>query len=96
MPSGFKLDQKSRSYTAFTIPGRPLYQYVVMPFGLCNVAQRLYKVISQELKQNIFTYLDDLLVISANLDGHMVLLEKVANCLSQANLTIGLDKSMLL
>lgn len=28
------LDDSSKSLTAFTVPGRPLYQFVVMPFGL--------------------------------------------------------------
>lgn len=30
------LDDASKPLTAFTIPGRPLYQFTVMPFGLCN------------------------------------------------------------
>ena len=28
------LDAKSKEKTAFTVPGRPLYQFVSMPFGL--------------------------------------------------------------
>ncbi|EDX15253.1 GD17694 [Drosophila simulans] len=35
------LNDKSKEYTAFTIPGRPFYQFRMMPFGLCNAAQRL-------------------------------------------------------
>jgi len=35
------LETKSREKTAFTVPGRPLYQLTVMPFGLCNAAQRM-------------------------------------------------------
>lgn len=91
-----ELEEKSRAYTAFTIPGRPLYQYVVMPFGLCNAAQRLCRlmdrVIPEELKSNIFVYLDDLLIISSDFNSHLILLEKVANYLRKANLTIGLNK----
>lgn len=91
------LEENSRSYTAFTIPGRPLYQYVVMPFGLCNAAQRLCrlmdKVVPQELKANVFIYLDDLLVISADFESHLKLLRKVSEVLYRANLTIGLSKS---
>jgi len=30
------LEINSRDKTAFTVPGRPLYQFKVMPFGLCN------------------------------------------------------------
>lgn len=32
------LDTGSRDKTAFTVPGRSLYQFRVMPFGLCNAA----------------------------------------------------------
>lgn len=92
------LDDESKKYTAFTIPGRPLYQFRVMPFGLCNAAQRLCrlmdKVIPARLKNNVFVYLDDLLIISDEFDSHMKILEDVSECLTKANLTIGLTKSM--
>lgn len=35
------LHEKSREKTAFTVPGRPLYQFKVMPFGLSNAGQTL-------------------------------------------------------
>lgn len=91
-----ELDEESRPYTAFTTPGRPLYQFRVMPFGLCNAAQRLCrlmdKVIPARLKANVFVYLDDLLIINADFETHLATLEKVAGCLDEANLTIGLKK----
>lgn len=93
-----ELDEESKSYTAFTVPGRPLYQFRVMPFGLCNAAQRLCrlmdKVIPCRLKSNVFVYLDDLLIIADNFEKHLEILEQVADCLRMANLTIGLGKSM--
>ena len=92
-----ELEEKSKSYTAFTVPGRPLYQFAVMPFGLCNAAQRLCrlmdKVIPQILKSHVFIYLDDLLIIAEDFDTHLRILSEVAKCLSNANLTIGLKKS---
>lgn len=91
------LEKRSREKTAFTIPGKPLYQYTVMPFGLCNAAQRLCrlmdKVIPSRLRQNVFVYLDDLLVCSSNFEEHLILLEEVASCLSHAKLTINVEKS---
>lgn len=30
-----ELDEESKPYTAFKVAGRPLYQFRVMPFGLC-------------------------------------------------------------
>ena len=91
------LDEASKEYTAFTVAGRPLYQFEVMPFGLCNAAQRLCrlmdKVIPAKLKMNVFTYLDDLLIIAPDFDTHLEALREVAKCLQAANLTIGLKKS---
>jgi len=37
-------ETKSREKTAFTVPGRPLYQFTVMPFGLCKAAQRMCRL----------------------------------------------------
>lgn len=92
-----ELDEESRKYTAFTVAGRPLYQFRVMPFGLCNAAQRLCrlmdKVVPSKLKENVFVYLDDLLVISSGFEEHIRLLKEVAQCLRNAGLTIGLKKS---
>ena len=92
-----ELEDASKSCTAFTVPGRPLYEFVVMPFGLCNAAQRLCrlmdKVIPQNLRSNVYIYLDDLLVISSNFIQHMTILSEVADCLEKAGLTIGMAKS---
>lgn len=51
------------------------------------------RVIPQRLKDNVFIYLDDLLVISGDFDEHLKILGEVAQCLKEANLTIGLKKS---
>ena len=71
-----------RPYTAFTVPGRPLYQFKVMPFGLCNAAQRLCrlmdKVIPQRLRTNVLIYFDDLLIIAPDFDMHVRILKEVA------------------
>ena len=91
------LEKQSREKTAFAVPGRPLYQFTVMPFGLCNAAQRLCrlmdKVIPARLRESVFVYLDDLLIISPDFDTHITLLDQVAECLRKANLTINLKKS---
>lgn len=76
------LSQHSREKTAFTVAGRPLYQYTVMPFGLCNSSPTMIRlmdlVIPAKLKVRVFVYLDDLLVFSRTFEEHMILLEKVA------------------
>lgn len=92
-----ELDGNSRDKTAFTIPGRPLYQFVRMPFGLCNAPQTMCrlmdKVIPTELREFVFVYIDDLLVVSKCFDSHITRLKTVAKCLREANLSINVNKS---
>jgi len=91
------LDPQSRDKTAFTVPGRPLYQFTVMPFGLCNAPQTMcrvmHQVIPHQLHDRVFVYLDDLLITSATFDEHIILLTEVAQRLAKANLTINVEKS---
>lgn len=92
-----ELDGSSCEKTAFTIPGRPLYEFVRMPFGLCNAAQSMCRlmdlVIPSSLREFVFVYIDDLLVVSTDFNTHAERLKEVANCLRRANLTINVEKS---
>lgn len=92
-----ELDESSRAKTAFTIPGRPLYQFRRMPFGLCNAAQTMCRlmdmVMGSDLRESVFVYIDDLLIVSPDFDTHIELLKTVAQRLRSANLTINVKKS---
>lgn len=92
-----ELDPESREKTAFTVPGRPHYQFARMPFGLCNAAQTMCrlmdKVIGSELREHVFVYIDDLMVVSTDFNSHLARLRKVAERLRMANLTINVEKS---
>lgn len=91
------LDMNSRDKTAFTVPNRPLYQFTVMPFGLCNAPQTMCrlmdKVIPYNLRERVFVYLDDLLLISEDFSSHIDLLYEVAHHIRKAGLTINIGKS---
>lgn len=91
------LDEASKEKTAFTVPGRPLYQFVTMPFGLCNAPQTMTrlmdKVIPPHLRTKVFVYLDDLLLITETFEEHLELLHEIALCIRKAKLTINIEKS---
>lgn len=91
------LDAAPKEKTVFTVPGRPHYQFKVMPFGLCNAAQRMCqlmdKAIPSKYRDTIFVYLDDLLIVSPTFESHIEKLEVVAEFLKKANLTINVSKS---
>lgn len=91
------LTEKSKSLTAFTVPGRPLYQFVVMPFGLCNAPQTMCRlmdeIIPADLKNCVFGYLDDLIIVSENFQQHLAILVRIADQFRKANLTLNIAKS---
>ena len=90
------LAEKSRDMTAFTVPNRPLYRFKVMPFGLTNAPMTMCRlmdaIIPATLKNRVFVYLDDLLLLSTSYDEHMALLFEVAEILRKAGLTLNIVK----
>lgn len=91
------LEEDSCEKTAFTIPGRGLFQFTRMPFGLHNSPatwQRLVdNVLGAELEPQVFVYLDDIVIITKDFKTHIQTLEEVFKRLAKANLTINWDKS---
>ena len=73
-----------------------LYQYKVMPFGLCNGPsswQRHVNDIMREfLDQFVTVYLDDVLIYSETLEEHKVHVRKVLKKLRDAGLPVDIDK----
>lgn len=90
------LDEESKEKTGFSIPGRGMFQFKVMPFGLSCSAQTLQRLMDAlfgpELEPHVFCYLDDIIVISGSFDEHVRLLNTVRDRLREANLTVNLSK----
>ena len=90
------LDEDSRQKTAFAVPGRGLFSFCVMPFGLSNSPRQLQRLMDNlfgpEFAPNIFCYLDDLLILSPTFEHHLELLKKVFDKLKEANLSVNLEK----
>ncbi|KAL7726434.1 hypothetical protein ACLKA6_004574 [Drosophila palustris] len=68
------MEKASRPLTAFTVPGRGLFQWKVMPFGLhsapATFQRALDRVIRPEMLPHAFAYLDDIIVIGKTLEEH--------------------------
>lgn len=90
------VEEASRDFTAFTIPGRGLFQFRRMPFGLTNAPatwQRLIdRVLGADLEPYVFVYLDDIIVITEDFEDHLRILTKIFERLAAANLTLSPDK----
>ncbi|XP_055913098.1 uncharacterized protein LOC129946788 [Eupeodes corollae] len=90
------MEKESRKYTAFTVPGRGLYQFCRMPFGLHNSPatwQRFIDdVLGPDLEPFVFVYLDDIIIVTDSFDRHLEILKEVFKRLGDAGLKVGREK----
>ena len=89
------MDPRDKEKTAFcTRYG--LFQWNVMPFGLCNAPgsfERLMEKVLQGLQwETLLIYLDDVIVFSTNLDQHMERLDEVFRRIKEAKLKLKMKK----
>jgi len=90
------LAEKSREITAFSVPGKGLYHFTRMPYGLTGAPatfQRLLdRLIGPEMEPFAFAYLDDIVIVTPTFEEHMAWLRKVLDKITGAGLTVNLDK----
>ena len=84
LKSGFwkvKMDEESRQYTAFTVGSMGVYEFLRMPYGLCNAPAMFQRLMQNCLGELNLTYaliyLDDVIVYSKTEEEHLVHLRAV-------------------
>ncbi len=89
------MDNKSREITAFSTPTGH-YEWLRLPMGLRNALltfQRMVNILfSGIIGKGLFVYLDNLIVVSKDLDSHLKQLSLVFKKLTQAGLKAKLTK----
>jgi hypothetical protein len=101
LTSGFwqqSLQEKSRQYTAFSLPGKGArYQWRVTPMGLQGLPAsfaRLMDFVMTGVK-GIITYIDDILVHLRDHEQHLKSLEEVLWRLQKYGLKLNVDKTII-
>uniref|UniRef100_A0ABD2XP31 Reverse transcriptase domain-containing protein n=1 Tax=Trichogramma kaykai TaxID=54128 RepID=A0ABD2XP31_9HYME len=91
-----KMEESSKKFTAFAIPGSGLYQFLRLPYGLCNAPASFQRLIDAlfgpEFEPHVFGYLDDIIIVTESFDEHMKWLEIVLTKLRDAGLTVNRKK----
>lgn len=90
-----EVDEADREKTAFITP-EGLYEFKVMPFGLCNAPATFERMMDNLLRHLKWTmclcYLDDIIVFSETFYEHLVRLSAVLNCIQEAGLILNSKK----
>lgn len=91
-----KMSENSKKYTSFAIPGRGLFHFNRMPFGLTNAPATFQalvdKLFGPELEPYCFKYLDDIVIVTPDIETHFSVLEEVFKRLKESGLTLNKDK----
>ena len=90
-----KMARNSIEKTAFTCK-YGLYEWLVMPFGLCNavpIFERLMEHVLRDYKwRTCLVYLDDVIVFSEDFAEHLVRLGQVLDCFRKAGFKLKMSK----
>ena len=86
---------QSRHLTSFVVPGKGIFDFITMPFGLksagatfqCAISQ----VITSDLAPNAMAYLDDIIVCSFTWKEHLKWLRLVIQRILSAGFSINRD-----
>jgi hypothetical protein len=93
-----ELDEGAKEKSAFVVRGG-LYQWTVMPFGLCNAPstfERLMENLMTGLQwESLLVYLDDVIVIGKTIEEELCRLKEVFRRLRKANLKLKPKKCVL-
>jgi len=90
------LARGSREITVFSVPGKGLYHFTRMPYGLTGAPaafQRLLdKLIGPEMEPHAFAYLNDIVIVTFTFEEHLDRLDRVSNKIRATELTINSEK----
>jgi len=90
------MTKDSHQFTAFTVPGRGLYQWKFMPFELLSASATFQRALDSmfgaDMEPFAFAYLDDIIVIGATEEQHLANLAEVFRRLRRANLKVNPKK----
>src|SRR3989337_2265894 len=87
----FRIKPEHRKYTAIITEGGQ-YQYLVMPFGLCNASAIFQRYMNKTFRKQIgsicLIYIDDIVIYSKTLSDHIKYVNAILEIMQQKNIYI--------
>ena len=73
-----------------------LYEYTVMPFGLCNAPSTFQSMINHVFRDmldaGVIAYMEDILVYSETIEEHVLIVRQVMERLRKARICVSIEK----
>ena len=90
------VEESSRKYTAFAVPGSDLFQFRKMLFGLVNSPKTFSRLIDlvfgPDLGEHIFSCLNDIIIINEDFENYLKWFRTALERLLEAGLEVNLEK----
>ena len=88
--------ERDKEKTAFRTSSGQLYEFIQVPFGLCNAPATFSRLVDHILAglhwETCLFYLDDIIVFSSTWEEHLARLRQVFERVRHANIKLGAEK----
>src|SRR6185503_17398461 len=89
-----------KHYTSFIVPGVGSFQFIIMPFGLCNAPGTFQRYMDRAFRKQVdyicYIYMDDIIIFSEDLASHVKHIEAVMTIMRDNNIYANPKKCSLL
>src|SRR5215208_8506904 len=89
-----------KQYTSFVVPEIGSFQFLVMPFGLCNAPDTFQRFMDRAFRKQVdvicLIYMDDIIIFSPDLASHVKHIEAVMTVMRDNNIYANPEKCSLL
>ena len=92
-----ELEESSKKYTSFAVPGRGLFEYNRSPQGLINSSSSFQRLLDHLMRPipNVRVYIDDIVIFSNTHEHHLETLVKVLSVLSEHGFRASVNKMQI-
>src|SRR5215208_1670099 len=95
-----KMNPDHKQYTSFVVLGVGSFQFLVMPFGLCNAPGTFQRFMDRAFRKQVdaiyLIYMDDIIIFSPDLASHVKHIEAVMTVIRDNNIYANPEKCSLL
>src|SRR5215208_1868010 len=95
-----RMNPDHKQYTSFVVPGIGSFQFLVIPFGLCNAFDMFQRFMDRAFRKQVdaicLIYMNDIIIFSPDLASHVKHIKAIMTVMHDNNIYAILEKCSLL